>query len=42
MPASHFWSWWELLEGGVPGSWILLLGTWDDAGDWIDTDNWID
>lgn len=24
------------------GSWILLDGTWNDAGDWDDTALWID
>lgn len=43
MPASHFWSWWELIEGsGGGGLWILATGIWDDAGEWIDTENWID
>lgn len=34
-------------KGGVPvppvvGSWILAMGTWDDAGDWIDSEVWND
>ncbi len=43
MAASHFWSWWELLEGGGgSGIWILTTGFWDDTGSWDDTQNWID
>jgi len=28
--------------GNPLDTWILRLGTWDDAGDWQDTDNWED